>query len=51
MLTVLHFDKIPLYGVFIITFGSAIIVGLVVRLAFVPWYRKKIQSKHEWNSG
>nr|XP_022325222.1 sodium-dependent phosphate transporter 1-A-like isoform X2 [Crassostrea virginica] len=42
--SLLHFDKIPLYGVFIITFGSAIIIGLVVRLAFVPWYRKKIQK-------
>lgn len=43
----LHFDRIPLYGVFIITFGAAIIVALVVRIAFVPWYRKKIQSKDE----
>ncbi|XP_022325181.2 sodium-dependent phosphate transporter 2-like [Crassostrea virginica] len=42
--SLLHFDKIPLYGVFIITFGSAIIIGLIVRLAFVPWYRKKIQK-------
>lgn len=40
----LHFDRIPLYGVFIITFGAAIIVGIVVRIAFVPWYRKKIQK-------
>lgn len=44
---VLHFDRIPLYGVFIITFGAAIIVGIVVRIAFVPWYRKKIQSKYK----
>lgn len=43
----LHFDRIPLYGVFIITFGAAIIVGIVVRIAFVPWYRKKIQSKYK----
>ncbi|XP_062568923.1 sodium-dependent phosphate transporter 1-like [Saccostrea cucullata] len=40
----LKFDKIPLYGVFIITFGSAVIVAVVIRLAFVPWYRKKIQK-------
>lgn len=40
----LHFNKIPLYGTFILTFGSAIIVALVVRFVVVPWQRKKIQD-------
>ncbi|KAH3709863.1 sodium-dependent phosphate transporter 1-like isoform X2 [Dreissena polymorpha] len=40
----LHFDKIPLYGTFILTFGSAIIVAIVVRFLVVPWQRKKINN-------
>ena len=39
---VLKFDKIPLYGVFILTFGGALVFALVVRLIFVPWLKKKI---------
>lgn len=42
--SLLYFDRIPLYGVFIITFGAAAIVAVVVRIIFVPWYRKKIQK-------
>ncbi|XP_060077954.1 sodium-dependent phosphate transporter 2-like [Ylistrum balloti] len=42
--TLLHFDKIPLYGVFIITFGISIIVAIGVRYLLVPWYRKKISD-------
>ncbi|KAL4218464.1 hypothetical protein ACF0H5_023198 [Mactra antiquata] len=38
----LHFDKIPLYGTFILSFGLAIIAALVVRFIVVPWQRKKI---------
>ncbi|XP_048780759.2 sodium-dependent phosphate transporter 1-A-like isoform X2 [Ostrea edulis] len=40
----LHFDKIPLYGVFIITFGSALLVAIMVKVVVVPWYRTKIQK-------
>lgn len=48
----LHFDKIPLYGVFILTFGSAIVVAIVVRFIITPYYRRKIlrecqQAKEE----
>ncbi|XP_033727623.1 sodium-dependent phosphate transporter 1-like [Pecten maximus] len=43
--TLLHFDKIPLYGVFIITFGISALVGIVVRIFIVPWYRKKITKE------
>ncbi|XP_052763103.1 sodium-dependent phosphate transporter 2-like [Mya arenaria] len=40
----LHFDKIPLYGTFIITFGAAAIVAMVVRFIIVPWQRQKITN-------
>nr|AKN21544.1 slc20a-1 [Schmidtea mediterranea] len=40
----LGFDKIPLYGTFIASFGLAIITILVVRFVAVPYLRKKIQS-------
>ncbi|KAK3088437.1 hypothetical protein FSP39_019177 [Pinctada imbricata] len=40
--SLLHFDKIPLYGVFILTFGLATVVAIVVRFGIVPWYRKSI---------
>ncbi|WAR17589.1 S20AA-like protein [Mya arenaria] len=43
-LKVLHFDKIPLYGTFIITFGAAAIVAMVVRFIIVPWQRQKITN-------
>ncbi|XP_069106837.1 sodium-dependent phosphate transporter 1-A-like [Argopecten irradians] len=43
--TLLHFDKIPLYGVFIITFGLSIIVAVAIRIFLVPWYRKKITEE------
>ena len=39
---VLGFDKIPLYGVFVLTFGGALVFALIVRLVFVPWLKKKI---------
>ncbi|CAI9740430.1 sodium-dependent phosphate transporter 1-A-like isoform X1 [Octopus vulgaris] len=38
----LGFDKIPLYGVFIITFGVGILVALGVYFLLVPYMRKKI---------
>jgi len=44
-ISVLHFHKIPLYGTFILTFGSAIITAVIVKFVVVPWQRKKIQSK------
>ncbi|CAD5119386.1 DgyrCDS8000 [Dimorphilus gyrociliatus] len=39
---ILRFDKIPLWGVFIISFGSGLITAVLVRLVIVPWQRKKI---------
>ncbi|KAK3578013.1 hypothetical protein CHS0354_036566 [Potamilus streckersoni] len=41
----LHFNKIPLYGVFILTFGPTIIVAIVVRLVLVPYQRRTIQAQ------
>ncbi|XP_074656459.1 sodium-dependent phosphate transporter 1-like [Tubulanus polymorphus] len=41
----LGFDKIPLWGTFVISFGVGIIVCLVIKFAVVPWQRRKI--KHE----
>lgn len=38
----LHFDKIPLYGVFILTFGAAIMVAVIVKFAVTPWFRRRI---------
>lgn len=38
----LHFHKIPLYGVFILTFGPALIIAVFVRIFIVPRQRKKI---------
>ena len=38
----LYLDRIPLWGSMIIAFGAGTIAGIVVRVAFVPWQRKKI---------
>ncbi|XP_064651762.1 sodium-dependent phosphate transporter 1-A-like [Lineus longissimus] len=46
----LGFDKIPLYGTFILSFGCGLITGLVVFFAVVPWQRKHITdavAKHD----
>lgn len=41
----LYFDKIPLYGVLIISLGTSLIVALVVKFFITPWYRKIITKK------
>ncbi|OWF49190.1 sodium-dependent phosphate transporter 1-B-like [Mizuhopecten yessoensis] len=41
----LHFNKIPLYGVFIITCGLSILVAIGVSFFVVPWYRRKITDE------
>lgn len=48
----LGFDKIPLYGVFIITFGAGILVAAGIHFILVPRLRKKVivQSVEEINS-
>ena len=38
----LYLDRIPLWGSMIIAFGAGTIAGILVRVAFVPWQRKKI---------
>ncbi|XP_019637228.1 PREDICTED: sodium-dependent phosphate transporter 1-like isoform X2 [Branchiostoma belcheri] len=43
----LGFDKIPLYGVFILSFGGGLLTGLMVWLFVVPWMRRKIQEIQE----
>jgi len=40
----LHFNKIPLYGTFILAFGPAIICALIVQFIVVPWLRRKIKA-------
>jgi hypothetical protein len=39
---VLGFHKIPLYGVFILTFGGGIITAIVIRVWVVPYMRRRI---------
>ncbi|XP_045182254.2 sodium-dependent phosphate transporter 1-like isoform X1 [Mercenaria mercenaria] len=41
----LHFNKIPLYGTLILTFGPALIVALLVKIFLVPRQRTKIQKQ------
>ena len=43
--SVLRFNRIPLYGVFILTFGGALIFAILVRFLFVPWLRKRINEE------
>uniref|UniRef100_A0A2C9KCP8 Phosphate transporter n=1 Tax=Biomphalaria glabrata TaxID=6526 RepID=A0A2C9KCP8_BIOGL len=43
----LHFNKIPLYGSFILSIGLALIVGVLVRYLVVPWMRRKIIAAEE----
>lgn len=45
MITVLQFDKIPIYGVVILSVGISVITGVIVRVFIVPWQRKKITGK------
>ncbi|KAK2165770.1 hypothetical protein LSH36_45g02005 [Paralvinella palmiformis] len=40
----LYFDRIPLWGTFIISFGSGIICAIIVRLVVVPWQRRRIRD-------
>ncbi|KAJ8311757.1 hypothetical protein KUTeg_011112 [Tegillarca granosa] len=38
----LHFDKIPLYGVFILTFGLAFIIAMFVKCVVVPRFAHRV---------
>ena len=38
----LHFDKIPLYGVLILSFGSGVVAAVLVYFLVNPYLRKKI---------
>eukprot|EP00057_Strongylocentrotus_purpuratus_P032634 XP_788312.3 PREDICTED: sodium-dependent phosphate transporter 1-A [Strongylocentrotus purpuratus] len=40
--TTLGFDRIPLWGTFLLSFGSGILVGLAVWFIMVPYIRRKI---------
>ena len=42
---VLGFDRIPLWGVFILSFGGGILTALGIRFLFVSWQRKTIKSE------
>ncbi|BFZ21425.1 hypothetical protein BsWGS_24464 [Bradybaena similaris] len=41
----LQFNKIPLYGTFILSFGLALLTALGIRVLVVPWMRKKIEER------
>jgi len=41
---VLGFDKIPLWGTFIISFGCGAISAVVIRMFVVPWQRRRIKG-------
>ncbi|KAK3735681.1 hypothetical protein QZH41_011992 [Actinostola sp. cb2023] len=38
----LHFNKIPLYGVFILTFGGGILTAIIVKLWIAPFLQRKV---------
>ena len=38
----LRFNEIPLYGVLIISFGGAILLGLLIQFVIAPWLKNKI---------
>lgn len=38
----LHFDRIPLYGVLILSFGSGIVAAVLVHFIVSPYLKKKI---------
>jgi len=42
---VLGFHRIPLWGVFILSFGGGIITALGIRFLFVSWQRKTIKGE------
>lgn len=39
------FDRIPLWGVFVISLGAGMVVVLITRFALVPWQRKRIKEE------
>jgi len=39
---ILGFDRIPVWGTILLSFGTGTIVGIVVRIFIVPWQRKRI---------
>jgi len=41
---VLGFDKIPLWGTFIISFGCGAISAVIIRMFVVPWQRRRIKG-------
>lgn len=38
----LHFNKIPLYGVFILTFGGGLLTAILVKFWIAPYMQRKI---------
>ncbi|XP_074653543.1 sodium-dependent phosphate transporter 1-like [Tubulanus polymorphus] len=44
----LGFDKIPLWGLFVISFGSGAICLVIVMFLVVPWQRRIIKDKCEY---
>ncbi|XP_077868208.1 sodium-dependent phosphate transporter 2-like, partial [Saccoglossus kowalevskii] len=43
----LGFHKIPLWGIFVISFGAGILTGIFVQIFIVPWMRRKISDECE----
>lgn len=42
--TSLGFDRIPLWGVFVISFGTGILIAIIVRFLLIPIQRRKIKE-------
>jgi len=43
-IVVLGFDKIPLWGTFIISFGCGAMSAVITRMLVVPWQRRRIKG-------
>ena len=43
----LRFNTIPLYGCFILCFGTGLVIALLAHFLFVPYLRRKIDREFE----
>lgn len=41
----LGFNRIPLWGVLVLSFGAGVFTAFIIRFIAVPWQRKRIKSK------
>ena len=43
----LRFNTIPLYGCFVLCFGTGLVIALLAHFLFVPYLRRKIDREFE----